>query len=556
MTDVDDTMTGHRHCSHLVGFFPGDEISTYYTAATAAAAKHSVDLRGYANTSLTPWSCAWRFNLRDRLQDGDGAWTNLMFLYGYNKVATNLVFADYANRQLDCAFGRLAGIAGMFLQSPRGEIILLPALPTQLTNGMVSGLCAAGGFEVDNMTWTNGALTGATILSKLGNICNLRSRWPIIVMQGSSIVAAPMVLPGLYQFATTAGSNYTILPATVAETENLSATTSGAPQQIITNAALSNWRAAQFNATAVGNSVTYLVTNMAAGNYHLYVTANAGPNCGQFQLACGPSGGALTNVGSVQDTYSPTNFAYLLPIKVTTTTNVIVLWTNLQREFDCGNWTAPSNGNYNFQLAVAGKNAGSSGYVLTPDYIKFAPAVVAPPANNAPFAPTNLVPATGALNQTTSLTLQASTFIDPDSGDTQAASEWLVQRLPDNVVVFDSGTDTVDLATLTLPANTLDFGTTYSWQARYEDNHGAWSEYSTATTFTTADPDIGSSAQAGGNIVFAWPTNTTGFVLQYATNLPSTNWLPVSPLPVMVGGSYVVTNVPGAGNMFFRLFKP
>ena len=123
-------------------------------------------------------------------------------------------------------------------------------------------------------------------------------------------------------------------------------------------------------------------------------------------------------------------------------------------------------------------------------------------------------------------------------------------------MVFDSGTDTVDLATLTLPANTLDFGTTYSWQARYEDNHGAWSEYSTATTFTTADPDIGSSAQAGGNIVFAWPTNTTGFVLQYATNLPSTNWLPVSPLPVMVGGSYVVTNVPGAGNMFFRLFKP
>ena len=104
LDDVDATYdSGHRHCSHLVGFFPGDEISTYYTPALAAAAKHSVDLRGYANSGLTPWSCAWRLNLRDRLQDGDGAWTNLLFLYGYNKVATNLIFAD-TNRQLDCSF--------------------------------------------------------------------------------------------------------------------------------------------------------------------------------------------------------------------------------------------------------------------------------------------------------------------------------------------------------------------------------------------------------------------------------------------------------------------
>ena len=47
--DYDDATydAGHRHCSHLVGFYPGDEISTYYTPALAAAAKQSVDLRGY-----------------------------------------------------------------------------------------------------------------------------------------------------------------------------------------------------------------------------------------------------------------------------------------------------------------------------------------------------------------------------------------------------------------------------------------------------------------------------------------------------------------------------
>jgi alpha-L-fucosidase 2 len=378
LQDYDDS--GHRHCSQLVGFFPGDEISTYYTPATAAAAKRSVDLRGYANSSLTPWSCAWRLNLRDRLQDGDGAWTNLMFLYGYNKVATNLVFADIPNRQLDCAFGRLSGIAGMFLQSPRGEVILLPALPSKLTNGMVSGLCARGGFEVDNMSWTNGRLAGATILSKAGNVCNLRSKWPVDVMLGSNYVDAPMVLPGLYQFSTIAGSNYTIIPANVFETENLSATTSGATQQIITNAAFSNWRGAQFNATAAGNSVSYVVSNLTAGNYHIRIYANAGTNCARFQLACAPVGGVLTNVGSVQDTYAATNMAYLLPLKLTTPTNVISLWTNMVTEFDCGDWQAISNGNYTFNFSVVDKNAASSGYNLVFDFIKLTPVVASPPS--------------------------------------------------------------------------------------------------------------------------------------------------------------------------------
>jgi len=374
-------------------------------------------------------------------------------------------------------------------------------------------------------------------------------------MQGSNVVSAPMVLPGLYQFATTTGSNYTILPATIAEAENLSATTSGASQQIITNAAMSNWRAAQFNATAAGNSVTYLVTNVAAGNYHLYVTANAGTNCGQFQLACGPSGGTLTNVGSVQDTYSPTNVAYLLPIKVTTTTNVIVLWTNMQREFDCSNWSAPSTGNYNFRLTVAGKNAGSSGYVLTPDYIKFAPAVVVPPANNPPLTPTNLVPATGALNQTTAPTLQASAFIDPDSGDTQAASEWLVQRQSDNAVVFDSGTDSVNKTNLTVPQGLLEFAATYNWQVRFQDNHGLWSGYSAQTTFSTTTPTL-NAAGLGVSLVLSWPTNTTGFSLECTTNLVSTNWTPVSPSPAIVDGNNVVTNTVGGEQMFYRLHQP
>jgi len=462
--------------------------------------------------------------------------------------------SEGSNRQLDFIFGSVSGIAEMFLQSQSGELYLLPALPSRFTNGMVSGLCARGGFEVDNMTWTNGKLVSATILSKLGNTCRLRSRWPVDIKLGANRVDAPMVLPGLYQFATVVGSNYVVSAANVAETENLSATTSsGDTLQIVTNAALSNWRGTRLNANAASDYVTYVVSNLTAGTYHLYVGADAGADRGQFQLAAGPNGGALTAVGSAQDMYSPTNVTYLLPIQLTTATNSITLWTNLLREFDCGTWQAPSNGNYQFKLTVTGKNGASSGYILAPDYIKFAPADSAAPSNAAPAIPINLSPADGSLNLSPTPVLQASGFSDPDSGDTQAASEWLVWRGSTNV--FDSGTDPVNKTSLTMPAGALDYGTTYNWQVRYQDNNGSWSGYSALTAFSTVVPMLGASG-SDGKLVFAWPTNTGGFSLECTTNLVSPNWIPATPPPVMAGGAYVVTNSPTAEKMFYRLHKP
>ena len=439
---------GHRHCSHLVGFFPGDEISPYYTPTLAAAAKVSVNMRGTgtSGSARIGWGEAWRINLRDRLFDGDAAYLCLTNLIADPKYSTNLVFHDNPNRQVDAIFGTLSGIAEMFLQSQSGELILLPALPTAFTNGSVTGLRARGGFEV-GIEWRSNKLWSANILSKAGQVCRLRSKWPINVMLGSDYVAAPMVLPGLYQFATIAGSNYTVLPAKVAETEQLSFTTSGDPHQIVTNAALSNWRGTQLNANAPGDYVTYTVTNISAGTYHLYIGADAGTDRGRFQLACGPAG-AISNVGPVLDLYSSTNMTYLLPIRLTTTTNSIGLWTSMLRELDCGLWQAPSNGTYNFKFTVVDKNASSSAYVLALDYLKFTPA-------------------------------------------------------------------------------------------------------STPTA-----PPILSIAAQNGFLVLSWPTNSGNFNLENVTNLTSTNWIGISPAPVVVGGSNYVTNTPVGQKIFYRLRKP
>jgi List-Bact-rpt repeat protein/CARDB protein len=111
--------------------------------------------------------------------------------------------------------------------------------------------------------------------------------------------------------------------------------------------------------------------------------------------------------------------------------------------------------------------------------------------NNPPNVPTNTLPADGATNQPAALTLQASAFNDPDAGDTHAASEWIIRRVSDNQIVFDSGEDLINKTTEHVSVS-LDYVTAYQWQVRYKDNGNAWSAYSTPTAFTTQQRPVNS----------------------------------------------------------------
>jgi hypothetical protein len=57
-------------------------------------------------------------------------------------------------------------------------------------------------------------------------------------------------------------------------------------------------------------------------------------------------------------------------------------------------------------------------------------------------------------------------------------------------------------------------------------------------------------------VVISWPTNATGFALEYSTDLTTTNWNPVSPDPMILGNRNVVTNGMTNPATFFRLYKP
>lgn len=176
--------------------------------------------------------------------------------------------------------------------------------------------------------------------------------------------------------------------------------------------------------------------------------------------------------------------------------------------------------------------------------------------NQAPTAPTNLMPKNGTLQSGTKVTFTAD-FNDPDAGDTMKSF---------NIEVTDGEDFTTTIVNQTVTGTTISFdslmvnytsGVVYKWRVRAKDAAGAESDWSATETFTAPTNTSTAPPPLTGNTNFV--TTQTPIRSKYRIEiyhlLESRNGFDPKPAALIFDAKNIGigTQVNGVGEFFFTI---
>ncbi|MBQ8893991.1 MAG: glycoside hydrolase N-terminal domain-containing protein, partial [Clostridia bacterium] len=204
----------HNHTNHLYGLMPGNELVYGETdAELIQAIETTLTKKGDSGVG---WARAWRMALWARLHNGERAMDLLIGALQnttYDNMFSAFITSSYELFQIDGNFGLVAGMTEMLLQSQGDAVELLPALPSNWSQGSVEGLRARGNIEVD-VAWNNGKVTNAVLLAESANkalqVKGENLGYASVKDSAGQKVETTVLSENAIQFAAEEGESYTL----------------------------------------------------------------------------------------------------------------------------------------------------------------------------------------------------------------------------------------------------------------------------------------------------------------------------------------------------------